>query len=164
MTTLTRNWMLRASGAVGLVALGLFAAVFFVPTELGRAWVYTVGFMVAVLAVVLGAAARLAATHSRPGLRPRTRLGWWAVGLAAAAFVLAVALPAALMWFTPALEGPMVAVSNVVVFGFLAAIAAGIAAAVAWFRRAERSLLVLLTMLPALFALYFLIGEFAFPH
>jgi hypothetical protein len=86
------------------------------------------------------------------------------VGLAAAGLVLAVALPATLMQLAATVEGPMVAASNVVVLGFLAAIAGGVVAAVAWFRRAERSVLVLLTMLPALFALYFLIGELVFPH
>jgi hypothetical protein len=164
MTTLTRNWAFRIAGGAGLVAFGLFAAVFFVPPDVEKAWVYTIGFMVAVLAVLLAAASRLSATHSRLGVRPRTRLGWWAVGLAAAGLVLAVALPATLMQLAATVEGPMVAASNVVVLGFLAAIAGGVVAAVAWFRRAERSVLVLLTMLPALFALYFLIGELVFPH
>ena len=44
------------------------------------------------------------------------------------------------------------------------AVVAGVLALVAWFRSAERSLLVLLTLLPALFAVYFVVGEFAFPH
>jgi hypothetical protein len=51
-----------------------------------------------------------------------------------------------------------------VIIGFAAFGAAGVAAIVAWFREAERSLLVLLTVFPALFAAYFAIGEVAFPH
>lgn len=45
-------------------------------------------------------------------------------------------------------------------FGF----AGGVVGLVAIFKQKERSLLTLLTVLPMLFVIVFLIGEFAFPH
>lgn len=164
MAVLLRSRVSQAAAATGLVALGLFVAVFFVTAEFAKAWVYTVAFFVTVAALILVASARLNERHEKPSLAPKTRLGWWSVGLAAAGLVLAVAVPSILSAIAPAVEGPMMALSNVAVLGFAAAIAAGVTGVVAWFRRAERSVLVLLTWLPALFALYFLIGEVAFPH
>ena len=61
-------------------------------------------------------------------------------------------------------EGPGLPMFLVSVPALGGLIAAGIIAVVAWFRRQERSLLVLLTVLPSLFAVYFVIGEFAFPR
>ncbi|WP_430296987.1 hypothetical protein [Sinomonas sp. B1-1] len=163
MTTLTRNWLGRAAAVAGLAALGVFVAVFFVAAEATRAWVYTAGFLVALGAVVLAAAARLREHRERPTLRPLTRLGWWAVGLAAGGAVLLVGGPLLMRLFVAATETGFVPASPALL-ALGAMLAAGIVAATAWFRRAERSLLVLLTIVPALFALYFMVGEFVFPH
>ena len=81
--------------------------------------------------------------------RPGTRLGWWAVGLAAASIVLNFAwsiLPGGAM------------------LGFICGIAGGVLALVAVIRRHERSWLVFLSILPLLGVLFFLLGEFLFPH
>ena len=105
----------------------------------------------------------------------------------------AIAGAAVALWFTPPPEGLTVdawrifaifaaAIAAVVVnalpiltasvFGvaaLLAAVAGGVCAAIAWFgpeapRGIERSLAVLLTIVPALFAVFFIGGELLFPH
>ena len=50
------------------------------------------------------------------------------------------------------------------VTAFTAMAAGGVVALAAWLKRRERSLLVALAIVPALFAIYFVLGEFAFPH
>jgi hypothetical protein len=163
MTTITRTWLGRSVLIAGVAALGLFASVFFVAAELAQAWVYTAGFLVVLGAVVLAAAARLREHGERPTLRPLTRLGWWAVGLAAGGAVLLVGGPLLTRLFVAPIETGFIPASPALLaLGVM--LAAGIVAATAWFRRAERSLLVLLTIVPALFALYLMVGEFVFPH
>jgi multisubunit Na+/H+ antiporter MnhB subunit len=81
--------------------------------------------------------------------RPATRLGWWAVGLAAASIVLSFAwsiLPG----------GALVA--------FTCGLAGGVLALIAMIRQRERSWLVFLSLLPMLFVLSFILGEFLNPH
>lgn len=81
-------------------------------------------------------------------VRPATRLGWWAVGLAAASIVL---VPA---WsILPGGGFP----------GFICGLAGGVVALIAIFRQHERSWLVILAMLPLLFVIFFLLGEFLGP-
>ena len=81
--------------------------------------------------------------------RPQTRLGWWAVGFAAAGILLVFAwriLPGG-AWL-----------------GFLCELVGGILASIAIIRDHERSWLVFLSILPMLNVFIFIIAEFLFPH
>lgn len=80
---------------------------------------------------------------------PHTKLGRWAVGLAAASVVL---LPA---WsILPGGAG----------LSFLCGLAAGIVALIALIRQGERSWLVFLCLLPMLNVFVFILGELLIPH
>ena len=88
-------------------------------------------------------------TSSRFLEKPHTKLGWWAVGLAAASFVLQFAwsiLPGG-AWLS-----------------FLCGLAGGIIALIAIIRQQERSGLVFLSILPMLGVFFFFLGEFLIPH
>lgn len=88
-------------------------------------------------------------TSSRFLEKPHTKLGWWAVGLAAASFVLQFAwsiLPGG-AWLS-----------------FLCGLAGGIIALIAIIRQQERSWLVFLSILPMLGVFVFFLGEFLIPH
>lgn len=80
---------------------------------------------------------------------PHTKPGWWAVGLAVAsvAGILAWSILPGGAWF-----------------GFLCGLAGGVIGLTAIIRQHERSLLVWLTILPLAFVIFFLVGEFLFPH
>ena len=81
--------------------------------------------------------------------RPATRLGWWAIGLAVASFLLGFA------WlFLPG--GALIS--------FLCGLAGGIIALIAIIRGHERSWLVWLSILPMINVFVFVIAEFLFPH
>lgn len=80
---------------------------------------------------------------------PQTKLGWWAVGLAAAGILLVFAwsiLPGG-AWL-----------------GFLCELAGGILALTAIVRERERSWLVWLSILPMVNVFVFVLAEFLFPH
>jgi len=80
---------------------------------------------------------------------PHTKLGKWSVGLAVASVLLILAwsiLPGG-AWL-----------------GFLCGVAGGITALTAIIRQHERSWAVWLPLLPLAFVLFFIIGEFLFPH
>jgi multisubunit Na+/H+ antiporter MnhB subunit len=81
--------------------------------------------------------------------RPGTRLGWWAVGLAVAGFVLGFA------WSILPGGG---------LLGLLCGLVGGVLALIAVIRQHERSWLVFLSILSLVSALFFLIGEFLIPH
>ena len=81
--------------------------------------------------------------------RPATRLGQWAVGLAAAS------IPLMLMWSI--LPGGAW-------LSFLCGLAGGVIALIAIIRGHERSWLVWLSVLPMLNVFIFILGEFLFPH
>ena len=81
--------------------------------------------------------------------KPHTKLGWWAVGLAAASIVLLFAwsiLPGG-AWLS-----------------FICGLAGGIIALIAIIRQQERSWLVWLTLLPMLNVVIFILAEFLIPH
>lgn len=164
MAVLQKSRLGRVAAIGGLAAVVLLVPVFFLPNGPVAAWLFTVAFLVAAAAVLLAAVARLRAAHARPSARPTTAAGWWALGLTIAGFLLTGAVPAIVMGMRPETEGPVLSLSAFFIAGFAAMVGGGIAAMVGWFRRGERSLIVLLTVLPAIFALYFMIGEFAFPH
>ena len=80
---------------------------------------------------------------------PYTKLGWWAVGLAVAGVI------GILAWSI---------IPGGACLGFLCGLAGGIIGLMAIIREHERSLLVWLTILPGIFVILFLLGEFLFPH
>jgi hypothetical protein len=89
---------------------------------------------------------RLPARRRRgPVIRPTTRLGRWAVGLAAANVVLVLG------W---RLMGPLGAFP-----GFACGVAGGILALLALLRRGERALTVFAALLPSAFVLVFVLAE-----
>ncbi|MGI9116990.1 MAG: hypothetical protein ACR2JV_05080 [Gaiellales bacterium] len=81
---------------------------------------------------------------------PRTQLGRWGLGLG----VLGAVLMPAWMLFGPLGAFPQLGLMAV----------GGACALVAIVRRGERAMLAFLGLLPLLFVLVFLVGEFAFPH
>ena len=80
--------------------------------------------------------------------RPSTRLGWWAVGLAAASIVDILAYRI--------LGGAML--------GFICGLVGGVLGLIAVIRQHERSWLVFLSILPMFWVLLFILGEFLVPH
>lgn len=95
---------------------------------------------------------------------PSTRLGWWSVALMATFIVLMIIngtvfmrLPEDVTWRVTVLPFYGIAM-------MLCGLVAGIVALVALARWNERSWLVWLPMLPGLFVIVFLLGEFLVPH
>lgn len=161
----TRARVLRLVAATpGVAAPGLLLAVFVLEDEHTRVWVFWAAFLSALAAIVLAAAARLRGRHERPALTPRTTTGRWAVGLSAAGLVLGSVGPVLTVVRQDGGSEPALVVVAPVLLAVGAMIAGGVTALVAWFRHGERSVLVLLGVLPALLALSLLIGEFVFPH
>ncbi|WP_284549577.1 hypothetical protein [Aestuariimicrobium sp. T2.26MG-19.2B] len=150
----TAMWLL------GLAAVLLVVSVIPGP-EMVRASVYTVAFWVALggLGVIL--ADRLHVRRERPTVLPVTSLGWWSLGLMVAGVLVFVVMGIA---SARGSRGPGIPLFVFTVTGFTAMAAAGVMALAAWVKRRERSLLVALAIVPALFAIYFVAGEFAFPH
>ena len=104
-------------------------------------------------------------TDSNPfGDKPHTRLGWWAVWLAAA-FVLMFFVNSFV--FMPTSSDAPWRHAILPFYGIttlLCGLASGIIGWIAVLRNHERSWLVLLTLLPGLWVLFMLVGEFLFPH
>ena len=168
MATMVRSKLSAVALAVGVLAVVMLLGAYFVPSLEARAWVFTAAFLVGLVAVALAAADNLHLRHERIAFLPTTRMGRWAVGLVLAAFALMAVAALALAGLRSAgpngpdaLFLPLFLITGP---AFLAMVAGGIVAGVAWFTRKERSWLVLATVLPALFALYFVVGEFTFPH
>ena len=132
--------------------------------ELVRAQVWTLGFLAAMITVGLAGAVRLGQRQVRPSLLPTTRLGWWALGLFALAVVIVLVMVAIVVGISQGAGEPRTPMFVYSTGVLVALLAAGLCGAVAWFAREERSFVVLLTLLPALFGLYFLGGELLFPH
>ena len=104
-------------------------------------------------------------TASTPfGDKPHTRLGWWAVRLAAA-FVLMFFINSFVFMPTSS-DAPWrhVILPFYGIVMLLCGLASGIIGWIAVIRNHERSWLVLLTLLPGLWVLFMLVGEFLFPH
>jgi len=94
---------------------------------------------------------------------PSTRLGWWAVGLATAFIVLFITNNAVLVPFSWVIPWRQLRISYGM-FMMLVGFVSGIVGLVAITRLHERSWLVWCTILPTLFVLLFVLGEFLFPH
>jgi hypothetical protein len=89
---------------------------------------------------------------------PSTRLGWWALWLAAA--VVLYPLYWSILLILPSAAGPYVGVVLAVL-----AVAAAAAGCIAIFRRRDRSgLLLAALILLVVSAIFFIGGEFLFPH
>jgi hypothetical protein len=96
--------------------------------------------------------------------RPATRLGWWAVGLAAAFLVMSVINSAVFMRLSVDVPWRQTVLPFYGIFMMLCGLAAGGIGLLAVLRSRERSWLVWLTILPGAFALFFVLGEFLLPH
>lgn len=95
---------------------------------------------------------------------PSTRLGWWAVALAFL-FGLTNIINIAIFMRLPADEPWRQGVLPIYGIIMLACgLAAGISGLAAIIRRGERSWIVWLTLIPGIFVLFLLVGEFLFPH
>ena len=96
---------------------------------------------------------------------PSTQLGWWSVRLASAFAVLFIINS---LVFMPTSESTapwrQVALPFYGIFMMLCGVGAGITGLVAVIWRRERSWVVWLTLLPGLFAIFFVLGEFLVPH
>lgn len=92
---------------------------------------------------------RLPSRKRRLAMLPSTRLGWWAVGLAAAFFPLVV------MWTI---------VPRGAALGMLSAIAGGVCGLVAIVRRGERALAVFATVVPLAMTVGFVLAELLVGH
>lgn len=95
---------------------------------------------------------------------PSTRLGWWAFGLEAAFIIMSV-LNSTVMEGVP--ETAPYRTTLLPFYGILmlaSGLAAGILAVIALLKKAEKSWLAWTALLPGIFVLIFLLGEFLFPH
>ncbi|MCG6567513.1 hypothetical protein C3E87_07745 [Tessaracoccus sp. ZS01] len=149
------------------MVLAMIAAMFFIRSDETRAWVFTAMFFAMTLAVALVALDDLHRRHEKVAFRPRTRMGWWAIGLSVAGVAtmfLSGLYVAIIRTGQPTEMGPFIPMLVFTIAGFALMLAAGVVSLLAWFRSDERSWLVLLPLLPALFAVHFVVGEFTFPH
>jgi hypothetical protein len=96
--------------------------------------------------------------------RPATRLGCWAVGLAAAFVVLNIVNSAVFMRLPEHVPWRQTVLPFYGIFMLLCGLAAGVIGLIALIRKHERSWLVWLTILPGAFSLLLVLGEFLVPH
>ncbi len=96
--------------------------------------------------------------------KPVTRLGWWSVGLMITFVVLFIINSTVFMPSIVEVPWRQVILPFYGIFMMLCGLAAGIVGLIAVIRKHERSWLVWLTILPGLFVLVFVLGEFLVPH
>jgi hypothetical protein len=96
--------------------------------------------------------------------RPGTRLGWWAVGLGVAFVVMWIINSILFMPASVEIPWRQLVLPFYGIFMMLCGFAAGIVGLIALIWRHERSWLVWLTLIPGLFVLVFILGEFLVPH
>ncbi len=94
--------------------------------------------------------------------RPSTRLGRWSVALATAFVVMFIINAAVFMCLPEASWQPIVGPFYGIAM-LTCGLAAGVTAAIAVVRKGERSWLVWLPLLPCLFVLFLVVGEFVGP-
>jgi hypothetical protein len=95
---------------------------------------------------------------------PGSRLSWWAVGLGLGYLVFNIVNMTIIALRSALPETNRVVMIN---FGFvmlLLGLAAGVTALIAILQKHERSWAVWLALLPGVFTLFLIVGEFAFPH
>jgi len=96
--------------------------------------------------------------------RPSTRPGWWAVGLFLAFVVMFIINSTVFMRLSGDAPWQHTLLPFYGVFMMLCGLASGVVGLIAILRNHERSWLVWLTILPGVFVLFFLLGEFLVPH
>lgn len=96
--------------------------------------------------------------------RPRTKLGWWSVALAATFVVLFIINATVFMPSTVEAAWRQAVLPFYAIAMLSCGLAAGIVGLIAVIRRHERSWLVWLTMLPGLMVVTLVLGEFLLPH
>jgi hypothetical protein len=95
--------------------------------------------------------------------RPSTRLGWWSFGLAVT-FVILMVINGAVFMQLPETEWGPIILPFYGVLMILCGLAAGITGLIAAARQHERSWVAWFGLLPGLFVLLLLLGEFLVPH
>lgn len=95
---------------------------------------------------------------------PGTRLGWWAVALAGLFILLFLINSFVFMPTASDAAWRRVVLPFYGIFMMLCGLTAGFLGMIAIIRQQERSILVLLTLLPEFFVLFFLLGEFLAPY
>jgi 4-amino-4-deoxy-L-arabinose transferase-like glycosyltransferase len=96
--------------------------------------------------------------------RPRSRLGWRAVSLAAVFVVMFIINSAVFMRLSADVKWGPTLLPFYGIIMLLCGLAAGVVGLIAIIRHHERSWLVWLTVLPCAFVLFLLLGEFLVPH
>lgn len=96
--------------------------------------------------------------------KPYTRLGWWAIWLAAVFVVMFLINSFVFMPTSSDAPWRHVVLPFYGIAMLLCGLASGIIGWIAVIRNHERSWLVLLTLLPGLWIVFMLVGEFLFPH
>ena len=96
--------------------------------------------------------------------RPHTRLGWRSVWLGITFAVLFLINSFVFMPSSSDAPWRHVILPFYGIFMLLCGLGSGIVGLIAVIRQHERSWLVWLTILPSLFVLFLLVGEFLFPH
>jgi ABC-type transport system involved in multi-copper enzyme maturation permease subunit len=95
---------------------------------------------------------------------PDTRLGWWAFWLGLTFLILMTINSVVFMRLPEETSWRVNLLPFYGIFTFLCGLAAGILALIAVIWKRERAVLVWMTMLPGLFVIVFLLGEFLVPH
>lgn len=96
--------------------------------------------------------------------RPRTKLGWWAVGLLAAFVVMYIINAGVFMQLSAPEWMNQTLLPAFGILMVLCGLATGVAALIALIRKRERSWLVWLALLPGAMMVFLLMGEFLVPH
>ena len=96
--------------------------------------------------------------------RPRTRLGWWAVGLAIAFVIMMLLNTTVFMRLQEDVAWRQTVLPFYGIFMVLCGLAAGITGSIAAAWKQERSWLVWLTILLGGFVVFFVLGEFLIPQ
>ncbi len=96
--------------------------------------------------------------------KPHTRLGWWAVWLAAAFVVMFLINSFVFMPSSSDAPWRHIILPFYGIGMLLCGLASGIVGWLSVIRYRERSWLALITLLPGLWVLFMLAGEFLFPH
>ena len=91
---------------------------------------------------------------------PGTRLGWWSIGLGATFMILWIINAMILMPFSAVLHWSQVVYSSFTILMLLCGLAATIVGLIAIIKRHERSWLIWLAILPALFVLFSILIEY----
>ncbi|MCJ7696234.1 MAG: hypothetical protein MUO40_12540 [Anaerolineaceae bacterium] len=96
--------------------------------------------------------------------KPTTRLGWWAIGLGIAFIVMMILNSFGFMYLPVEIPWRRMFLPSFGVIMMACGVAAFITGLIAIIAKHERSWAVWLALIPGAFALFFIVGEFLFPH